>query len=192
MPAAPKMEKRSVTKPKPSNSLRQQKRPAKGHGKLASVAQSPTREAIDVCNALAASVELLSVNLVETNAKLLMSGLSFEDESLHLVVDSPQFMADVQRDKNMLLCGARFRLRITCNPEDSVVDFFEVFAEYVLPYRVPKDVACTDDGGALFASRNGVFNAWPFFRELAHSVAARMNFPSVVLPLLRLPLLPPK
>lgn len=72
-------------------------------------------------------------------------------------------------------------------PQDDDVVF--IGGDYHLVYSVPADAAAmAEDGAALFCARNGVYNAWPFFRELAQSTSARMSIAPVILPLLRLPL----
>ena len=38
-----------------------------------------------------------------------------------------------------------------------------------------------------FAETNGVFNAWPYWREFAQSMAARMGIPRLVIPVFRFP-----
>ncbi len=37
-----------------------------------------------------------------------------------------------------------------------------------------------------FASLNGVFNAWPYFREFLQSATTRMGLPQFVLPVFRI------
>ena len=37
-----------------------------------------------------------------------------------------------------------------------------------------------------FGALNGVFNAWPYWRELLHSLTVRMGLPAFVLPVLRI------
>jgi hypothetical protein len=37
-----------------------------------------------------------------------------------------------------------------------------------------------------FGALNGVFNAWPYWRELLHSLTSRMGLPAFLLPVLRI------
>lgn len=62
----------------------------------------------------------------------------------------------------------------------------EMFAAYELTYELPEDSDVPDDALDAFAETNGVFNAWPYFREFAQSSAARMGLPPVLVPLFRL------
>lgn len=61
---------------------------------------------------------------------------------------------------------------------------FEVRATFRLVYRLPQKMAAADL--KAFTGVNAVFNAWPFWRELVHNSAARMNLPPPTVPLLKI------
>lgn len=141
-------------------------------------------------------VGLISVHLVENRASLahghLQDAVAAEPHTLDLHLRPIQYRAAIinaEPDRKVLYCGIKFAITEDEKVDDdgdgsSVVD---ISAEYALFYRVPPEAKCTKHGMYLFAGHNGVFNAWPFFRELAHSLVGRMGLPSVVMPLLRLP-----
>ena len=54
------------------------------------------------------------------------------------------------------------------------------------------DMIVSQELGQMFASRNGIFNAWPFFREFVQSTVARMGMPPLMIPLFKRPPLPTK
>lgn len=54
---------------------------------------------------------------------------------------------------------------------------------YELPHA--KKFSATDL--TRFANVNGVYNAWPYWRELVQSVSGRMGLPPLVLPVFRIP-----
>jgi hypothetical protein len=137
------------------------------------------------CQALISSVQLLTVTLVESVSKLMGAEQS---ESLVLSVERPQYRAHFDRTKSVLYCGVKLSLRL--KPQDGKKDSvaFLCAAEYSLVYRVRDGISCSDECAMLFAERNAVFNAWPFFRELCFSQAGKSSFPHVMLPLFRLPM----
>jgi hypothetical protein len=49
----------------------------------------------------------------------------------------------------------------------------------------PTSEAVNDALRTLFAGLNGVFNAWPYFREFLQSATTRMGIPQFVLPVFR-------
>lgn len=61
-----------------------------------------------------------------------------------------------------------------------------VEASFVLRYGVPSGTKVTKNALAEFASQNGVFNAWPYWREYLHATTARMGLPGFVCPVLRI------
>lgn len=88
-------------------------------------------------------------------------------------------------ESGALYCGIRFELVIANAQDQSVVD---LKAEYAAFYRLPDGYQMpSDEVGLWFASQNGVYNAWPFLRELSHSLISRMGLPPLALPLFRLP-----
>jgi len=63
----------------------------------------------------------------------------------------------------------------------------QIDARYTLTYKTPKGAQFSDDVLAEFGRINGVFNAWPFWRELVHTAFCRMGLPPFTVPLYRLP-----
>jgi len=59
-------------------------------------------------------------------------------------------------------------------------------AGFEIRYKLPGDFAASRSEITSFAKTNGVYNAWPYWRELIQNTFARMNLPPVVLPLLRM------
>lgn len=164
--------------------------------------------AIECFRALVNGVELMDVHLVETKASLSPKYLFARggDESpaaLYVHMWHTEYRAQLYEGDNVLYCGVRFRMtedehpapndaEITHDQYKDVPAVVDVGAEYALLYRVPDGIACTNEGTQLFAAHNAIFNAWPFFRELAHSLVSRMGLPPVIVPLFRLPLTRPK
>lgn len=55
-----------------------------------------------------------------------------------------------------------------------------------LTYEVPADTELDEVALKAFAETNGIFNAWPYFREFVQSSFVRMDLPPVLLPLYRI------
>ena len=67
------------------------------------------------------------------------------------------------------------------DPSDPLI----VEARYRLLYERPNDYVPTAEEVEAFAGRNGVFNAWPYFRELSHGIYGKMNIPLPPVPVFR-------
>ena len=63
---------------------------------------------------------------------------------------------------------------------------FEIEASFRITYKTSDSQHLTEPILDAFAKTNGVFNAWPFWREYAQSVTARMGLPPVPIPAFRL------
>ena len=61
-----------------------------------------------------------------------------------------------------------------------------ISVSYELTYRIPTNMSTSTEALTEFAKANGVFNAWPYFREFVHSALARMGLPPFILPVYRL------
>jgi hypothetical protein len=61
-----------------------------------------------------------------------------------------------------------------------------VSVSFELNYRIPANASAPEDTLNEFAQINGIFNAWPYFREFVHAALARMGLPPFILPVYRL------
>lgn len=138
---------------------------------------------------LVQKVELRDVYLRETRAALTSPPSEEATKGSGDLLIKPTQTRAKRIDKTLLYCGVRFDIVSEDGPE---LPFgVTVFAEYGLLYDIPADLVLNKETAALFARRNAVFNAWPFFRELVYTTVGRMGIPSVVLPTFRLPPAPP-
>lgn len=137
------------------------------------------------CEELVHKVELADVRLVCTSAEVRAELLEDSEEFL-LKISSPEHT--MAYDAGVLYCGIRFQLAMVNSRDEAVVD---IKAEYAVFYRLPDGYTIpSDEVGLWFASQNGVYNVWPFLRELSHSLVSRMGLPPPTLPVFRLPLKP--
>lgn len=70
-------------------------------------------------------------------------------------------------------------------PVEVVDPVLVVSAGFELIYKVPDIAQYSDDDLAEFASSNGMFNVWSYWREFVHSATGRMGLPPLVMPLYR-------
>jgi hypothetical protein len=69
------------------------------------------------------------------------------------------------------------------NKEDPAKDpHFQIRAEFILVYHLATLSQYSEQSLSAFAQTNGVFNAWPYWREFIQSTTARMGIPPVVVP----------
>ena len=61
-----------------------------------------------------------------------------------------------------------------------------VAVSFEATYRIPATASAPENVLNEFAELNGIFNAWPYFREFVHAALARMGLPPFILPVYRL------
>lgn len=135
--------------------------------------------------AVARYVELLDVRLVTIDAK-------FHDpteSSQGLRVGTSREMS-ARFDEARRVATVHAHLRATVSHErPPAAPVFELSCHYVLDYRFAVSGGPEGDERntylGAFANVNGIYNVWPYFRELVQSVTSRMGLPPLVLPVYR-------
>jgi len=59
-------------------------------------------------------------------------------------------------------------------------------ASFLLSYRIENFEGLTQKGFEQFASLNGVYNAWPYWREFVQNAIVRMGLPTLSIPVFRI------
>jgi preprotein translocase subunit SecB len=131
---------------------------------------------------LIAAVELKAVRLISSHVK-----------RIEVLPDTSKRQAEIQID-----CRAKARrqeegfvvaaeIAVSVRPKDEQdKSWVTVEARFDLEYGLPKGMKPTPRELKLFAETNGIFNAWPYWREFVQSTSSRMNVPQIVLPPYRL------
>jgi hypothetical protein len=69
--------------------------------------------------------------------------------------------------------------------KDSGKEVLRLTAEFVLSYRVPEGKEYSPESLQHFSELNGTLHLWPYWRELVHTVVARVGLGSITLPVYR-------
>lgn len=59
---------------------------------------------------------------------------------------------------------------------------FRIQAVFQLIYAVKSPITFSEEQLAAFGEFNGIYNAWPYWREYVHSTTVRMGLPPMVVP----------
>ena len=70
--------------------------------------------------------------------------------------------------------------------------FLSIRATFFLLYSIDNKEGLDDKVLGSFATLNGTYNAWPYWREFVQSVTSRMGLPPLIVPVFRLPRGPAK
>lgn len=136
-------------------------------------------------------VEIQDISMVAVDAKLLTpkakmigsEGWKFDQEK--------QAVYHFDEEKKLLAIVLDLKVEASGSDGGESIKFFRCSGSYVLVYSFnatggppPEE---RDAFFGAFANINAVFNAWPFFRELVHSMLGRMGLQPISLPVYRIP-----
>jgi preprotein translocase subunit SecB len=139
--------------------------------------------------------------------KLLLSHAGFvakqvQVEDIHLVrvaaqrnfeTDAPPPVIQMGFDVKSAWDRESKRIRVTVNfslrafyegPERPQTAPLLVEVGFALSYALTSDDGIDDEKVDAFGKMNGVYNAWPYIRELVQSTLTRMSLPALTLPVL--------
>lgn len=135
--------------------------------------------------ALIAAVQLNSVRLVETSAKTSIHTPKEVGEITECRVETSTQVKDALQGQSSFTVIARIHFKLAGSKfvaEPAV----SVRASFELEYQLPKDFVAQQKELKAFAEINGIFNAWPYWREYIQNVFSRMSLPPITLPIYRL------
>ncbi len=132
--------------------------------------------------------QILSVLLAESQAKrtpdadLKAQGLTTDIQISNVEVGS-------NRDSKQIFVMPSFALNITKKGDEDAgpVPVLSVEAKFVLIYSVDTFDGLNDENIGSFGVTNGVFNAWPYWREFVQNTVTRMGLQGLIIPLFRVP-----
>jgi len=94
---------------------------------------------------------------------------------------------NVQSDKNkgviIVITKFHFEAFIEEKAQEPVLT---IDASFVLTYHVDSFDGLTQEGFKQFANLNGVYNAWPYWREFVQNTVGRMGLPALTIPVFRI------
>jgi len=91
----------------------------------------------------------------------------------------------IDADRNLILILPRFSFRERAEADDAELPTLAIDCLFALTYAAPAVADLPKLNVKAFAQTNGIFNAWPYWREFAQNMAARMGLPSLVIPVFR-------
>lgn len=140
-------------------------------------------EAANGLKGLIAEVEIEDVRLVEANVATKVRSPS-DTGAVDLLVNRTAEISEHQEENGTFFVVATMRAQLSSEQakEDALVS---IETRFELQYRLPEGFQADPETLTAFAETNGIYNAWPYWREFVQSMFVRMGLPPLVLPLLR-------
>lgn len=88
-------------------------------------------------------------------------------------------------ESNVLVVVPQFIINGYLDEKKDEADF-NINATFVLIYRIDSWDGLESSNFDAFANSNGVYNAWPYWREYVQNITSRMGLPPLTIPVFRL------
>ena len=136
----------------------------------------------DELKRLIAEVEIEGVRLVEANVETKVRSPA-DTGAVDLLVNRTAEIGERQ-DNGTFFVVAKIGAQLV-SEEAKEEPLVSIETSFELQYCLPEGLRVEPQTLTTFAETNGIYNAWPYWREFVQSTLARMGLPPVVLPLLR-------
>jgi len=140
---------------------------------------------IDIGKAVvvAERVALHNVRVIKSSCLLKPSGTKGPYE---VTLSQQEIDIQINKEKKTLVVLPSFSLNafVINNKKDS--PDFEISATFALTYTLEDLDDLSAENFQAFGHANGIYNAWPYWREFIQSMTARMGVPSLTIPVFRL------
>ncbi len=142
-------------------------------------AKKPTPSLMDLAAPVSERIEILEILLVDSKAKR-TAARDHLPAKITLNVDT---QTSVEKKAKIITVSARFAM--SAEYEGAEDELLRIEARFDLRYRVPSFEGLLKANYDAFGEVNGVYNAWPYWREYVQSTTVRMGLPAPPVPVLR-------
>jgi preprotein translocase subunit SecB len=92
----------------------------------------------------------------------------------------------VDNNKCFILVFPTFKLQAFASERKRKKPDLVIEGTFVVTYKAETLKGVTQNNLEAFSNANGVYNAWPYWREFVQNMVARMNLPPLTIPVFRL------
>ena len=141
-------------------------------------------ESLEEIAPLLAAVQIRDIRLVEAGVSTSVRSANEAGEIKFEVATSAD-VKEYNKDEGIFWVLAQITTRIMpVEPEKAAA--VSVSVGFEIEYSLPKESRFSQEQLNTFSRINGVFHAWPYWREFVQNMLARMNLPTITLPVFRL------
>lgn len=129
-------------------------------------------------------VELEEVKLLRSE----FSQLPTVDQGEKLFDVDRTVRVEANKDQNMIIVFPNFELKGYADKERAKQGepFLKISAMFALVYKAKDLSNLSEKAFDSFGQANGVYNAWPYWREFVQNVTTRMGLPPLTIPVFRI------
>jgi len=93
---------------------------------------------------------------------------------------------EVDKKNSAIMVFPEFKLDGFPEKQNEKEPSLHIEAVFVLVYKIANLEGLKDENFKAFAHANGVYNAWPYWREFVQNVTSRMGLPPLIIPVFHL------
>lgn len=141
-----------------------------------------TKTDFDLAIQVSDRIQLETVRLMNCDCKqMLLVGPGQKSFKIERKTDS-----SVDKGTNRIFVLADFTLKMFETRPNEKEPFAVIKATFLLIYQADTLQGITKKAIDIFGESNGVFNAWPYWREYAQNTIVRMGLPPLTIPVFRI------
>jgi hypothetical protein len=143
--------------------------------------KAPKSTQMDLAALVSARVQILELYLTDS---VVRRGSIRSDRLPGIVEMSVQVKSKAHRKENLITVRPRFTLR--ARYESAVEnESLQIDAAFMIHYAIPSFDGIEKSHIDAFGELNGVYNAWPYWREFVQAATVRMALPPLTVPVHR-------
>ena len=128
-------------------------------------------------------VQIRDVRLIHCNCDQKPAAATKTNKRSYSITTSTDVQLD--RDKGFIVVVAKFHFEASIGRKGQE-PALTMDATFVLTYQIDSFEGLTQEGFKQFANLNGIYNAWPYWREFVQNMIARMALPPLTIPVFRI------
>lgn len=140
---------------------------------------------VQAAREIIAAVELADVRLVEATCRSTVRSATEVAKPEFQIAPSAKVSSKTKDGGFYVRATLDFKVLSVEDDQSNVA--LSIRVVYELKYNLPKKLHPPLKALQAFARINGIYNAWPYFREFVQTTSQRMDLPAVVLPVYRIP-----
>jgi hypothetical protein len=144
--------------------------------------QQEQKKHIEMINEVAATVEIVDVKFTNFSARFDRTA-DLGQMAVSLKHRGSASIEGTEQPRIVVL--ADFVMEAYSDPNVVERPCIEIQAQLVLTYNSPKAAEFDSEHLDAFAQGNGIYNAWPYWREFVQSATARLGLPPFTVPSLK-------
>jgi hypothetical protein len=140
---------------------------------------------LELAAPVSARVQIQGVVLIESNVKRgTDTRIGPGEFRVNINIANVEYGTDQATNRLFVVPGFTLKAERISESEGTLI--LSIEASFALHYSIQSSGDLEDESVKAFALTNGIFNAWPYWREYVQSTAARMGLPPIVIPVFRL------